>query len=159
MTFNLTKNWYNSQLTFQNLKLGQTNYVYKHDEEFMWKPNVEFLTVADNMKCLKTDREALFVVYPNKNFDYVVNSAEEKDLVYLFEGGKNLLHYDIEVTCEFICVFNFKWYPFDEQTCNLKLSVPENEININAEIIKYSGSTDMIQYYFKEVFGFVCPIS
>lgn len=149
---NFSRNWFNRYLTYQNLhRKGDVNYIFDEDKDIMWIPYVESLNMENEDKCKKTDRKQYFVVFLNSNFQYERSPITEIDNANLFKGSKNVLHLEAEYTCEFICHFNFQWFPFDTQDCFMLFSVPQSDIDIIGDVIKYSGPTDLVQYYFKVI--------
>ena len=147
---NFSKNWYNRYLTYQNLhRKGDVNVIFDEDKEIMWMPYVESLNMEYKDKCKQTDRKPYFVVFLNPHFEFERSPITENENAYLFQGSKNMLHFENHYTCEFVCSFNFRWFPFDTQDCSMLFSVPERDIDIIGDIIKYSGPIDLVQYYFK----------
>ena len=145
----VTRNWFDVYLTYQNLKQRVENHIYKEDMESMWNPYVEVLNIENKKKCQQTDRKMLSVVFPNSHFNFTKSSFTQTENAFLFKGSENMLHYEKEYTCEFICGFQYQWYPFDTQDCAMIFSVPEKEVEMIGDVIKYTGPTDLVQYYFK----------
>ena len=146
---NITKNWFDVYLTYQNLKQEVQNHIYKEDMENMWIPDIEALNIENQGMCQHTDREDLFVVFPNSHFNHTKSPFTQNENAFLFKGSENALHYEKEYTCEFVCVFQYQWYPFDTQDCAMIFSVAEKEVKMIGDVIQYTGPNDLVQYYFK----------
>ena len=151
LMYNLKKSWYNSFLTYQNLKSDQDNLISPDDKDMMWKPWLENINMENREKCKQSERNEIFKVIPNSDFNSTRNSQTEFSNAFLFHGSENLLSQDWDWTCEYICKFNYFWYPFDTQNCPMTLNITGKMISIKGEEIKYTGPTDLGKYYFKNI--------
>ena len=69
----------------------------------------------------------------------------------LFEGSKNAINYEVQLTINLICNYNMMWYPFDSQICTVEMYHTEDSITINPISINYSGPTELTQHFVKSV--------
>ena len=141
--YTLKKEWYNSYLTFQHLKLNGRNIIYANDKEQMWVPWLEELNLESNEKCARTPKEEIIQVFPNKNFNRQYSPHTEVNNAFLFKGSENKISQVFDWTCEFVCKFEYNWYPFDTQNCFLILNHPSN-FKIRPFDIHYNGYHIMI---------------
>ena len=111
MTLILQKLWFNEHLTYQNLKKNSNNFIFKDDKESIWIPYVEFNSIENINKCERTERMEFLKIVPNRNFQYKPNDPSEKENAYLFDGNDNMMLQEREFSCEFICEFDYRWYP------------------------------------------------
>ena len=115
MTLTLQKHWFNEHLTYQNLKENTNNFIFKDDKETVWIPFIEFNSMENKNKCERTEKLEFLKIVPNEKFEHSQNDLSEKENAFLFEGADNLMIQEREFSCEFICEFDYKWYPFDSQ--------------------------------------------
>ena len=54
-------------------------------------------------------------MYYNTNFRHGQNALTERENAFLFSGSENKMIQEKEFSCEYICVFDYTWYPFDTQ--------------------------------------------
>ena len=79
------KEWFNSYLTFQNLKQNATNLINSDDKNLMWFPSFSDVNVEDNKKCIQTKEVELLKVVPHKDFKFSLNSNTEPLNAFLFK--------------------------------------------------------------------------
>ena len=147
----LEKMWYNSQLTYQNLKKEKDNQVYKDDIEMMFDPWIELVNKEDDGKCKKTKRHTTFKIIPNYSFNFTKNHYSNYFNAYLFEGSNNVLFKVSDSTCEVICEFNYYWYPFDTQNCPFVIKTPHRNLKIEADDVFYTGPSDLGKYHYENI--------
>ena len=146
-----TKWWYDSTLIFQNLKLERENFIFNDDRENLWIPMIEEINMENIDHCQRTPRREILKVLPNSKLEHKKSPLTEVDNFYLFEGSENMLYQDWVWTCEYICLFEYHWYPFDTQNCYIMrnvTSLPFKYININNT---YSGSINIGKYFFHSI--------
>ena len=54
-------------------------------------------------------------------------------------------------TCEYICYFDYSWYPFDTQSCGMEKVPDSDNVKLKIGEITYSGTLDIGKYYFREI--------
>ena len=92
ITYRTVKEWYNSYLTFQNLKNNSDENLLGTDEkEIMWMPWIIFKNIESEKKCHRTDDPEILKVRPNKNFEFKPNSLTEPQNAYLFKEWSKFL--------------------------------------------------------------------
>ena len=72
-------------------------------------------------------------------------------LILFFQGSKNYLSQNWSWTTDYICNFEYKWYPFDTQSCHIHQKILGNNIMLRPVNIVYTGSSDIGKYYFREM--------
>ena len=72
-------------------------------------------------------------------------------LILFFQGSKNYLSQNWSWTTDYICNFEYKWYPFDTQSCHIHQKILGNNIMLRPVKIVYTGSSDIGKYYFREM--------
>ena len=85
-----TRFWYNSYLTFQNLRRYSINLIQMNDKENMWIPFFELINSESKEKCKRTEESETFTASPTQNF--IFNGKNELRNAFLFKVGcKNCL--------------------------------------------------------------------
>ena len=78
-----TRFWYNSYLTFQNLKNHTLNVIQINDRDNIWKPNFVGRNSENIEKSIRTDEADIFIATPTQNF--VLNGKNEHQNAFLFK--------------------------------------------------------------------------
>ena len=148
----VVRNWFNTQLTYQNLKRNSAkNTMSTEDIKRMWKP----WTISQNIKHVdeakKTDKADIMTIIPNSDFKFTRDGRTNIHNTMLFKGSENAIHYELQVTINWICNFNMRWYPFDTQRCTLKLFHTEDSITLKPSSVNYSGPKELTQHIVKGV--------
>ena len=120
VTLTLTKFWYNEHLTYQNLKQGAVNQIFEDDKDSIWIPFIESRTMEEVNKCARTEKREILKIIPNADFRHEQNALTERENAFLFPGLENKMIQEKEYSCDFICEFDYKWYPFDTQVIKLR---------------------------------------
>ena len=95
------KEWFNSYLTFQNLKQNATNLINSDDRNLMWFPSFSDVNVEDKRKCIQTKEVELLKVVPHKDFRFSLNSNTEPLTAFLFKVVSILFLY---LYCQIHCL-------------------------------------------------------
>ena len=106
----------------------------------MWWPYVEEINLEDRNRCTRTGKEEIFKVIPNPSFKYQNGPLEEENNVLLFKGSENKLLQNWDFTCQYICEFEYFWYPFDTQNCYLMGNMTNQRVKLSYKSVTYSGS-------------------
>ena len=88
ITYNLQKDWYDSKLTFQNLKKDHVNLIFQEDNNTIWFPWITDKGIRNVEQMKRADEEEIFQVVPNENFNYKHNSKTNYQNALLFEEIK-----------------------------------------------------------------------
>ena len=98
---NLQKDWYDSLLTFQNLKMEKVNSVFQDDMNMIWIPMITMKNIENAEKEKKADNEEIFKVVPNDEFKFQQNSKTNYQNALLFEelNCKSLFHSFCNLPC------------------------------------------------------------
>ena len=78
-----TRFWYNSYLTFQNLKNHTLNVIQINDRDNIWKPRFVGRNIENIDKCKRTDESDIFKASPTQNF--ALNEKTEHQNAFVFK--------------------------------------------------------------------------
>jgi len=144
--FGLTMEWFDSRLTFHDLKrYSNGNTLSMKEKEKVWVPSYTFIN-TDNQDETLVDSKARMKVIRKDNF--TKNPTSEVEETQIFSGKRNPIIYFRHYNIEYQCLFDMTYYPFDVQKCQMHLKPNENKGNFRVGSVKlaYSGSQDLIQY-------------
>ena len=72
-------------------------------------------------------------------------------LISYLQGSSNYISHNWTWTTDYICSFQYQWYPFDTQSCQIHYIAPDPNIWIRLTSMKYSGSNDLQKYNLKNM--------
>ena len=68
-----------------------------------------------------------------------------------FKGSKNFISQNWTWTSDYICNFEYEWFPFDTQSCHIFVKILGNNIMIRPMKIVYTGGSDLGRYHFRHM--------
>ena len=74
ITWSIQKEWYNSFLTYQNLKNGTVNQIFQEDKNMIWTPWINSNNIESTDKEKRANDVEVMKVVPNSNFKFMHNS-------------------------------------------------------------------------------------
>ena len=89
ISYTFQKEWYNSFLTFQNLKKESQNILFPEDIDNMWIPYISERTLETQKPCNQHDVHFVSII-PNEKFEYEHNSKDHFQNSLLFQDSENL---------------------------------------------------------------------
>ena len=160
MTFKATISfsliWNDTRITFKNLFDSPTdNLLDSEDAHNIWSPVLSLKNSIDKHGIGKSaSNDKFWSMMIMKQGLHVSNPFDEIDEDYLYPGSENsfLLTNFATVTVE--CNFNLTMYPFDGQTCPIKIAVPRyhfNAFNLKLMTPPKVGDLTHSQYKFMDV--------
>ena len=144
--------WFDQRLLMQNLKEDDDlNILADEERQLIWFPEIIFGNNDEVLRMVLDENASIIVKresvgYPN-DLDALVGAE-------VFYGSHNPFSYSRTYSTKFECNFNLKSFPFDTQECVMDLRVPSSQfakINITAHKVKYTGPTDLPQFYVQSV--------
>ena len=88
LSYILRKQWFNSFITFQNLKKNNTNFLFPQEKENVWIPYISVKNMENRDKCTQTDFLGFISIQPDKEFEFEYNSYENFQNAFLFPVSK-----------------------------------------------------------------------
>ena len=139
--FTVMLRWLDSRLQYNNLRKKPKQNILKQEEiEKIWFPYFIFDNTKEKIEAI-VDSRATFEIL--RSADGAHNSILEFENKYTFSGEENYLSYQRFYAETFNCDFSLHWYPFDYQTCYLRIRA-------------FSGLSETIQFQ-KDVFNYNGP--
>ena len=88
ITHSVQKDWYDSLLTYQNLKKDKVNLISQDDKNMIWNPWITYKNVENADKIKSTGEAEKFKVVPNEEFLFKHNSKTDNLNALLFEVSR-----------------------------------------------------------------------
>ena len=152
----LKRDWINSQLTYQNLKRDAArNVLSKEDIQRMWVPYTVLENIEHEGELKSSDKPLTIMIVANDDFAFERDDRTNFRNTRLFKGDQNILSYERQVTVNWVCHYDMRWYPFDLQNCKLEMFAIEPFLTMNPTGVRYSGPLELSQHYVKSVT--ICP--
>ena len=149
--FGYQRRWYNSQLTYQNLKEHSNNKVSPSNQELIWKPWIIYQNTADKNQITKTETPNILSIIPNADFSFIPGDLTNIQNTRLFEGSMNAIQEEKEYRIEWMCDFHMGWYPFDTQSCTMQFRNQYESIDLVPSNVTYAGPKDLVQNYVHDI--------
>ena len=126
------------------------NILSPEDQAAVWFPTMAF----DNIPSHDAEIEMLLSVryYIIRNPENTFQPSDKTDMEnsFMYTGTDNKHHLKKEFTVLWICNYQLSWYPFDTQTCSMKMrSQHPGLVDLNPGDIFYSGPKALSQYVVK----------
>ena len=132
MKFKVSLQWLDARLAFYNIKHDEKMNSLSLDEQLsLWTPTIVFWNTKNQLRTLN-DENTFASVKREQN-----GSTLSMCRVY---------------SIQFFCDYDMAWYPFDQQTCKVEMvldGVLDNYIDLLPGGVKFSGPTELTQYYVK----------
>ena len=150
MKFKVSLHWLDARLAFYNIKHDENMNSLSLDEQLsLWTPTVVFWNTKDQLRTLN-DENTFGSVKREQNGSIIDKTVNED--IETYEGSKNTLSMSRVYSIQFFCDYDMAWYPFDQQTCKVEMvldGVLDNYIDLLPGGVKFSGPTELTQYYVK----------
>ena len=155
--YSIYRQWYNKHMTFKNLKKNSASNILSSDDmERMWKPWMTLENIESTVDNKVTDKKDKIVIIPNKQFNYELAGKTSLHNTRLFKGSENSIHHERQLTTNWICYYNMRWYPFDTQRCTMQMIIFQNKIRLIPLSVNYTGPKELSQHYVKDLF--ICSL-
>ena len=84
-SFKIIKEWFDSKLTFQNLKKDSRNLINPTERDAVWIPWIWDLKIDTEEKCNRGTDKEVFEILSNDDYMFQYNSITQHQNAYLFE--------------------------------------------------------------------------
>ena len=75
----------------------------------------------------------------------------EANNIPLYSGSENKIIVTQTHYSEFICVFDLTWYPFDTQSCSLRIYCKSDLTALSLKSLDYNGPKELAQYFVRSL--------
>ena len=146
--FSILLQWVEDRATYQNLKEKRSlNALTQKDIELLWLPEVIYENTDQKESTrLGVQWEWKTTVVVERNKSGTPAGLESVDETKIFKGEENSLLMFQTYTHDFQCIFDLKKYPFDTQTCYIKMAMgplDEESVTLNPGQLHMNQSLDM----------------
>nr|XP_040574062.1 uncharacterized protein LOC121123047 [Lepeophtheirus salmonis] len=135
INFKITLTWYDPRLEFNSI-LQQVKYISEEEKNKLWIPQLVFKSVpGEDDIFIPMGRGNVFIEMDSSREDIDVKMEELYAKAYVSGSNANIsysFHHNININC----FFQFHYYPFDTQTCHLRILLPtqyRNEVHFHSE--------------------------
>ena len=88
---------------------------------------------------------------PHQDFLFKLADTTNLQNTRLFKGDENVISYQRQFTVTWICSYNMRWYPFDNQRCTMKMFSSASSVTLQPSSVTYSGPLELTMHYVKGV--------
>ena len=75
----------------------------------------------------------------------------------LFKGSENAINHERQLSTNWICYYDMRWYPFDTQRCSMQMVHYEETITLIPLSVNYTGKKELSKH---TVIGvYICSMS
>ena len=139
--------WYDSRLMYYNLKNDTgLNTLSPEEKQQLWIPVLVFDNTENKLSTV-IDEDSILTV--SKKGDYTLSTMEDVENRQFFKGDENSITLSRFYNIRFLCNYEMQWYPFDVQSCTLKLSMKGKSSDfarLRADVLQYLGILEVNQY-------------
>ena len=115
----------------------------------MWYPKIRFRNI--DLSKSHADRYLTYRVLRDMSIKPIVRNPGTANATNVFKGSEHKIERLQEYTYYWRCVYDLKWYPFDTQTCNMRMRSPKHYrhfVKLVAENLEFKGSRDQLTEYY-----------
>ena len=149
VVFEMTRTWFDDRLTLLHLQKDiDLNYLWEETYKYIWYPKILFENIDPSKN--HNDRRLIYTISRDLNIAPLVRNPGTTNGSNEFKGSEHKIVRTQEYTYSWRCVYNMKWYPFDRQTCNMRMGMPkryQDFVRLNPEKIEYKGNRDELTEY------------
>ncbi|XP_023323855.1 uncharacterized protein LOC111697908 [Eurytemora carolleeae] len=154
--FYLHFSWYDGRLTFFDLRNDSgLNALSPLEKELLWIPSLVFENTEDKSTTLVDDEASVTI---EKQGDFYLSGLDEHTNRQYYKGTENKIILSRFYNTRFLCTYNFQWYPFDIQNCQLQLTMfgkSGDFSTLEAKILNFFGQRSskefVVESYFMRV--------
>ena len=151
LKFRLSLNWRDARVTFYNIKKDDVlNSLSLKEQLMLWTPTIVFWNTEQQLKTIN-DMDSFASIRRISKGSIIDRTVNEDIEVYSGEG--NEITFSRVYSIKFYCNYQMAWYPFDIQTCTIKMvfdGVLDNYADLLAGALQFSGEKELTQYFVSE---------
>ncbi|XP_063600616.1 uncharacterized protein LOC134776794 [Penaeus indicus] len=141
--------WKDQRLFFKHLRRDRhLNIILPKEAQTIWVPTVDFLN-AENNQHTKVDQDCKITI--KRLGKPLPDDIEHSKEARIYEGSENYIRISRKYTVIFRCDFNFFYFPFNTDYCNMEFRINKNTKNyVSLEKygagIHYKGKDQLTEY-------------
>ena len=141
-----TVKWFDVQVKYINLADNATrNFLDENEINKLWMPKI---VLSNSQKVTPTVPDVSTVIYVEKRMEGEsrIYAGQYRRALY-YEGSANPLTLSKIDQTGFFCSFDYHWFPFDTQECEMKFKTFDSMkefVNIVPENVSYSGDKELL---------------
>ena len=151
LKFRLSLKWKDARVSFYNIKAEESLNSLSYEEQLsLWTPSIVFWNTEKQLKTLN-DKDSFGSIRRDAEGSIIDRSVNED--IEVFRGAENEITYSRVYSITFYCNYQMAWYPFDTQTCTMKMvfdGVLDNYANLLAGVLEFSGEKELTQYFIQD---------
>ena len=149
--FKISLEWQDARVMFYNIKTDEKmNSLTLTEQLSLWTPTIVFWNTKEQLRTLN-DKNTFASIRRDGNGSIIEKEINEDIEVY--PGSQNVITVSRVYSIKFFCEYDMRWYPFDEQTCNIDMvmdGVLDNYADLINDNLIFSGAKELTQYYVKK---------
>ncbi|XP_069974759.1 glutamate-gated chloride channel alpha-like [Penaeus vannamei] len=133
--------WKDQRLLFKHLRRDRhLNIILPKEAETIWVPTIDFLN-AENNQHTNVDQDCKITIkrLGNPLPDDIENFKEAR----IYKGSENYIRISRKYTITFRCHFNFFYFPFNTDFCNMEFRINKNTKNY-VSLEKYGNAVHYV---------------
>jgi hypothetical protein len=154
VSFTQEVSWTDPRLVYHNIKRNtNTNVMSAQETEAIWTPKLVFYNTKGKEESV-TDQRTILSIIPGDEFSFEKTDISHHENIYIFKGLENKIKLSKTHDTVFLCQYNMAWYPFDSQVCTMDVVlhiVQAPFCAVEAEMLNYTGPTDLVQYFIRNI--------
>ena len=142
----ITLQWFDVQVKYINLnEMATRNFLDGNETNLLWMPKI---VLSNSQKVTPTVPDISTVIYVEKRTEGIsqIYAGQYRRALY-YAGAENPLTLSKTDQQGFFCSFDYHWFPFDTQECEMKFKTFDSMkefVNIVPEKITYSGAKELL---------------
>ena len=151
LKFRLSLNWKDARVSFYNIKADEAlNSLTLEEQLSLWTPSIVYWNTEQQLKTIN-DKNSFGSIRRDAKGSIIDRTVNEDIEVY--KGEENEIILSRVYSIKFYCNYQMAWYPFDIQTCTMKMvfdGVLDNYADLLAGALMFSGEKELTQYFVQE---------
>ena len=145
--FDLKVYWTDPRLTWKDLSEDKyLNFPSQKEKDLLWFPTIMLSNSEKNTE-VPNDSKAKWLILLNSSF--TMSTDDELHETAYYPGSSNQIEYSRKFNLKFKCIFKLGYFPFDTQTCFIKLEVGSkvrNFIKLIGESVDFVGEKELATF-------------
>ena len=129
---------------------NRMNILSPEDQDLVWFPLLAFDNMPSEEDWVEMMLSLRYHIIRNPENTFQPSDKTDMENSFMYSGAENKHRLKKEFTVLWICNYKLTWYPFDSQTCSMKMqSQYPDLVDVNPGDILYAGPKALSQYVVK----------